>query len=177
MYDAIVFLPLIGFLVAGLFGRWIGARGAEVITTGLLGVSFVLAWIAFFQVAGGATAHVPVANWFASGKLAVDWALRIDTLTAVMLVVVTTVSFLVHVYSIGYMHEDPSRPALLRLSVALHLRHADAGDVRQSRPVVLRLGGRRPDVVPADRVLVRAPLRQRRGDQGLRRQPRRRLRL
>ena len=110
MYDLIVFLPLFGFLIAGLFGRWIGARGAEYVTTGLLGVSFVLSWIAFFQVAEGATAHVPVANWFTSGKLAVDWALRIDTLTAVMLVVVTTVSFLVHVYSIGYMHEDPSRP-------------------------------------------------------------------
>ncbi len=110
MYDLIVFLPLVGFLVAGLFGRWIGARGAEYATTGLLAVSFVLAWVSFFQVAEGATAHVPVANWFTSGKLTVDWALRIDTLTAVMLVVVTTVSMLVHVYSIGYMHEDPSRP-------------------------------------------------------------------
>ncbi len=110
MYDLIVFLPLFGFLIAGLFGPWIGARGAEYVTTGLLAVSFVLAWFAFFQVAEGATAHVLVANWFTSGKLAVNWALRIDTLTAVMLVVVTTVSFLVHVYSIGYMHEDPSRP-------------------------------------------------------------------
>src|SRR5271165_7678524 len=107
MYDLIVFLPLFGFLIAGIFGKWIGARGAEWVTSGLLGVSFVLSWIAFFQVAGGTDAHVPVANWFTSGKLVVDWALRIDTLTAVMLVVVTTVSFLVHVYSIGYMAEDP----------------------------------------------------------------------
>jgi NADH-quinone oxidoreductase subunit L len=110
MYDLIVFLPLFGFLIAGIFGRWIGARGAEYVTTGFLGVCFVLSWIAFFQVAGGADAHVPVANWFTSGKLAVAWALRIDTLTAVMLVVVTTVSFLVHVYSIGYMADDPSIP-------------------------------------------------------------------
>jgi len=110
MYDVIVFLPLFGFLIAGVFGRWIGARGAEFVTSGFLGVSFVLAWIAFFQVAGGADAHVPVANWFVSGKLAVAWALRVDTLTAVMLIVVTTVSFLVHVYSIGYMSDDPSRP-------------------------------------------------------------------
>src|SRR5271157_627 len=110
MYDLIVFLPLFDFLIAGLFGRWIGARGAEYVTTGFLAVSFVLSWIAFFQVAEGAGAHVPVANWFTSGKLAVDWALRIDTLTAVMLVVVTTVSFLVHAYSVGYMAEDPSRP-------------------------------------------------------------------
>ncbi len=110
MYDLIVFLPLLGFLIAGVFGPWIGARGAEYVTTGLLGVSFALSWIAFFMVAGGADAHVPIANWFTSGKLAVEWALRVDTLTAVMLVVVTTVSFLVHVYSIGYMSEDPSRP-------------------------------------------------------------------
>ena len=110
MYDLIVFLPLFGFLIAGIFGRLIGARGAEFVTTGFLGISFLLSWIAFFQVAGGADAHVPVANWFTSGKLAVAWALRVDTLTAVMLIVVTTVSFLVHVYSIGYMHEDPSRP-------------------------------------------------------------------
>ncbi|MBV8110662.1 MAG: NADH-quinone oxidoreductase subunit L [Hyphomicrobiales bacterium] len=110
MYDLIVFLPLFGFLIAGIFGPWIGARGAEYVTCGFLGVCFVLSWIAFFQVAGGAEAHVPVANWFTSGKLAVAWALRIDTLTAVMLVVVSTVSFLVHVYSIGYMADDPSIP-------------------------------------------------------------------
>ena len=76
----------------------------------LLGVSFVLSWIAFVMVAGGADAHVLIGNWFTSGKLVATWALRIDTLTAVMLVVVTTVSFLVHVYSIGYMSDDPSRP-------------------------------------------------------------------
>ncbi len=110
MYELIVFLPLLGFLIAGVFGPWIGARGAEYVTTGLLGVSFVLSWIAFIMVAGGADAHVPIGNWFTSGKLVASWALRIDTLTAVMLVVVTTVSFLVHAYSIGYMAEDPSRP-------------------------------------------------------------------
>src|SRR5271168_1038112 len=110
MYELIVFLPLLGFLVAGIFGPWIGARGAEYVTTGLLGVCFVLSWIAFVMVAGGADAHVLLGNWFTSGKLVATWALRIDALTAVMLVVVTTVSFLVHVYSIGYMADDPSRP-------------------------------------------------------------------
>ena len=110
MYELIVFLPLLGFLIAGVFGRWIGARGAEYVTCSLLGVCFVLSWIAFVMVAAGADAHVPIANWFTSGKLVAAWALRIDTLTAVMLVVVTTVSFLVHVYSIGYMSDDPSRP-------------------------------------------------------------------
>ena len=110
MYQLIVFLPLLGFLIAGIFGPWIGARGAEYVTCGLLGVCFVLSWIAFVMVAGGADAHVAIGNWFTSGKLVAAWALRIDTLTAVMFVVVTTVSFLVHVYSIGYMSDDPSRP-------------------------------------------------------------------
>src|SRR5271169_2864605 len=110
MYQLIVFLPLLGFLIAGIFGPWIGARGSEYVTTGLLGVCFVLSWVAFVMVAGGSDAHVAIGNWFTSGKLVATWALRIDTLTAVMLVVVTTVSFLVHVYSIGYMAEDPSRP-------------------------------------------------------------------
>jgi NADH-quinone oxidoreductase subunit L len=110
MYHAIVFLPLVGFLVAGLFGRLIGARPSELVTTGLLFVSGLLSWVAFFQVAyGHGATHVQVTNWMTSGALVVDWAFRIDTLTAVMLVVVTTVSALVHLYSIGYMHEDPHR--------------------------------------------------------------------
>ena len=112
-YDLIVFLPLLGFLIAGLFGRQIGARNSELVTTGLLGFCAFLSWIAFFTVGFGGQEHaeiVPVANWFISGKLSVPWSLRIDTLTAVMLVVVNTVSFLVHLYSIGYMAEDPSRP-------------------------------------------------------------------
>jgi len=110
VYQLIVFLPLLGFLIAGIFGPWIGARGAEYVTCSLLGVCFVLSWVAFVIVAGGSDAHVAIGNWFTSGKLVAAWALRIDTLTAVMLVVVTTVSFLVHVYSIGYMADDPSRP-------------------------------------------------------------------
>ncbi len=111
MYHAIVFLPLIGFLIAGLFGRLIGARGSEIVTTSLLVVSAVLSWIAFFNVGfGSGTTRVQVATWMSSGGLQVDWAFRIDTLTVVMLVVVNTVSSLVHLYSIGYMHEDPHRP-------------------------------------------------------------------
>jgi len=67
VYQAIVFLPLLGFLIAGVFGRWIGARGAEYVTSGLLGICFVLSWIAFVMVAGGADAHVLIGNWFTSG--------------------------------------------------------------------------------------------------------------
>jgi NADH-quinone oxidoreductase subunit L len=111
IYKAIVFLPAIGFLIAGLFGRALGPRPCEVITTLFVGIGAVLSWIAFWNVGlGGETLRVPVLRWVASGELDVSWALRIDTLTAVMLVVVNTISALVHLYSIGYMHEDGSRP-------------------------------------------------------------------
>ena len=112
MYQLIVFLPLIGFLIAGLFGRVIGAKASEYVTSGLLIVAAILSWIGFFSIGYGETAVVkePVMRWITSGTFDVEWTIRVDTLTAVMLVVVNTVSALVHVYSIGYMHHDPHRP-------------------------------------------------------------------
>ena len=111
MYTAIVFLPLIGAIIAGFFGRLIGARASEYVTSALLVIAAILSWVAFYQVGiGGETARVPILRWVTSGELDVSWAIRVDTLTAVMLVVVNTVSSLVHIYSIGYMHEDPHRP-------------------------------------------------------------------
>src|SRR6185369_10423298 len=108
----IVFLPLLAALVAGLGGRWIGKTAAKSVTTGALFVGAFLSWPIFFQyIAGGAQpAVVPVLKFIESGALNVDWALRVDSLTAVMLVVVTTVSSLVHLYSWGYMEEDPGQP-------------------------------------------------------------------
>src|SRR5579871_2931033 len=170
MYQAIVFLPLLGFIIAGLIslagarGRFPGAdpapgaentthdhgphtgggapsphgehavihpstepgahddhapqepaaagsRFAEAATTTFLFISMVLSWMAFVQVGfGHQDVRVPLLDFIVSGDLKVAWALRVDTLTAVMLVVVTTVSALVHLYSIGYMAEDPYRP-------------------------------------------------------------------
>ncbi|GGB10451.1 NADH:ubiquinone oxidoreductase subunit L [Brucella endophytica] len=113
LYLAIVFLPLLGFLIAGLAGNKIGAKASEFVTSGFLVIAAVLSWVVFFQVAmngHGETVRVPVLQWIHIGSLSFDWALRIDTLTAVMLVVVNTVSALVHIYSIGYMHHDPHRP-------------------------------------------------------------------
>jgi len=117
--QAIVFFPLAGALIAGLLGRIIGHRTSEYITTGLLIAAAVLSWIVFAgywfapeaaEGAGHAEAtKVLVLSWIHSGPLQVDWVLRVDTLTAVMLVVVNTVSSLVHLYSIGYMAEDPHR--------------------------------------------------------------------
>jgi NADH-quinone oxidoreductase subunit L len=160
MYQAIVFLPLLGAIIAGLIavvgssrqhpgaepgvddhGHGAGAhahvahghdshdeaddshghghhdtapgsRPAELITSGFLVISAILSWIAFFTVGfgDGEMQRVQVLNWFSSGTMVVDWAFRVDTLTVVMLVVVNTVSALVHIYSIGYMAHDPHRP-------------------------------------------------------------------
>ncbi|MES2001849.1 MAG: NADH-quinone oxidoreductase subunit L [Pseudomonadota bacterium] len=108
----IVFLPLIAAIVAGLGGRWIGNTAAKILTTGALFIGALLSWPIFFQfIAGDAQPIVvPVAEWIRSGSLNVGWALRLDALTAVMLVVVTSVSSLVHLYSWGYMAEDPGQP-------------------------------------------------------------------
>ncbi len=108
----IVFLPLLAALIAGLGGRIIGKTAAKVVTTGALMIGALLSWPIFFSyLGGGAEAQVvPVLKFIQSGTLNVDWALRVDALTAVMLVVVTSVSSLVHLYSWGYMEEDPSQP-------------------------------------------------------------------
>ncbi|WP_182087056.1 NADH-quinone oxidoreductase subunit L [Aureimonas sp. ME7] len=109
MYTLIVLLPLVGFVVAGLFGNQIGAKASEYVTSGLLIAAAVLSWVGFLTF-GGETLHIPVLQWMQAGTLDISWQLRIDRLTLVMLVVVNTVSALVHVYSIGYMHHDDSRP-------------------------------------------------------------------
>ncbi len=122
----IVFLPLIGALISGVFGtkllrgtqepsghegRHHGPAWPQFLPTALLLISAALSWIAFFDVAVNENSYkVEVLTWIRSGGLAADWVLRIDTLTAVMLVVVTTVSSLVHVYSIGYMSHDDNQP-------------------------------------------------------------------
>ena len=109
-YHAIVFFPLIGAAIAGLFGRVIGDRQAEYVTTGLLILSALLSCISLINIGmDGGTQKIMVLNWISSGGLDIDWVFRIDALTAVMLVVITGVSSLVHVYSIGYMSHDPHR--------------------------------------------------------------------
>jgi NADH-quinone oxidoreductase subunit L len=111
MYQAILFLPIIGAIYAGFFGRLVGGRSAEVVTTTLVLITALLSWLAFYQVAiEGQETRIEMIRWIESGALKSVWSLRIDTLTAVMLVVVTTVSGLVHLYSVGYMEEDPHKP-------------------------------------------------------------------
>ncbi|WP_208434272.1 NADH-quinone oxidoreductase subunit L [Bartonella taylorii] len=111
MYYTIVFLPLLGFLIASIGGKTIGDRANELITCSFMVVVAIFSWVAFFNIALG---HAPVVDilvlhWLSVGGLTFDWALHIDTLTAIMLIVVNSVSALVHIYSVGYMHHDPSR--------------------------------------------------------------------
>jgi len=108
----IVILPLAAAIIAGLGNRMLGNVVAKSLTTAALFISCALSWPIFLGfVAGTHEASVtPVLHWVQSGSLSFDWALRVDTLTAVMLVVITTVSALVHLYSWGYMDEDPDQP-------------------------------------------------------------------
>jgi NADH-quinone oxidoreductase subunit L len=113
MIQLIVFLPLLAAIVAGLGNRLIGNFAAKLITTGALFAAMALSWPIFLNFVSGDYKGgwvEPVLSWIHSGDLQVDWALRVDALTSVMLVVVTTVSAFVHLYSWGYMAEDDSQP-------------------------------------------------------------------
>ena len=108
----IVFLPLVAAIVGGLTNKAAPSVFTKTITTGALFISCALSWPIFMGFVSGTeqATVVPVMAWVQSGSLTFDWALRVDTLTAVMLVVITTVSALVHLYSWGYMEEDPDQP-------------------------------------------------------------------
>ncbi|MEE8295953.1 MAG: NADH-quinone oxidoreductase subunit L [Sphingomonadales bacterium] len=111
MYHLIVFGPLVGFLLAGLFGKQLGDRGSQIVTSGLLVISAIASMFAFYDVVvNGNVQTITVMEWVRSGSLDFNWAFKIDTLTAVMLVVVNFVSALIHIYSVGYMSHDPHNP-------------------------------------------------------------------
>jgi NADH-quinone oxidoreductase subunit L len=109
----LVFSPALGALIAGLFGRIIGDRNAQYVTCGLMAVTAVCAWINLFANVGEPAFKVPLLQWMAVGSFTVDWALRVDTLSTVMMFVVGFISFLIHVYSVGYMSHDPSIPRFM----------------------------------------------------------------
>jgi len=114
MHVAAVFLPLIAAFIAGFFGRWIGDRGAQLVTCLALVVSAVLGAIVFWSVAfGGHARTIELLTWINAGDLEVHWALRYDTLSAVMVAMVTLVSAMVHIYSVGYMAHDKSVPRFM----------------------------------------------------------------
>ena len=109
MITLIIFLPLIGFLYCAFLGKLFGDKVSQIVTNILLFLSALLSWLIFFQYLGPKkTLVINIFNWISSGDFTVNWGFRIDALTSVMLVVVTTVSACVHFYSIGYMHKDKS---------------------------------------------------------------------
>ncbi|WP_085818468.1 NADH-quinone oxidoreductase subunit L [Roseovarius halotolerans] len=105
MEQTILFAPLIGAIIAGFGWRIIGDMGAQWLTTGLLFLSCILSWVVFLGH-DGETHIIHILDWIQSGTLSTEWSIRLDRLTAIMLIVVTTVSALVHLYSMGYMAHD-----------------------------------------------------------------------
>ncbi len=105
METIILFAPLVGALLCGFGWKYIGETAAQWVSTTLLFLSCLLSWIIFLSH-DGVTEHIQIMRWIESGTLATDWAIRLDRLTAIMLIVITTVSALVHLYSFGYMAHD-----------------------------------------------------------------------
>jgi NADH-quinone oxidoreductase subunit L len=106
----IIFLPLLGSIISGLFGKYIGSRNSEIITSLFVSISAFLSFIIFYKVLNqDYTNNLNIFTWINSGTLNVSWSIDIDALSSVMLVVVTLVSSLVHIYSIGYMSDDPHK--------------------------------------------------------------------
>lgn len=114
MYLLLVFLPLLGSCVAGLLGFLIGSRGAVLVTTGSVFISAFLSGVVFYEVAlCGSSCTVSLSPWFMSEFFDASWGFYFDTLTSVMLVVITWVSTLVHLYSVSYMEHDPHLPRFM----------------------------------------------------------------
>jgi proton-translocating NADH-quinone oxidoreductase chain L len=110
----LVFLPLIGFLCAGLFGRYLGSNGSAIITVSCLGFSLLISFFVFYEVSlVGCFTYIKLNTWINSGLLHVDWGFMFDSLTSIMCIVVTFISFLVHVYSTEYMSHDPHLPRFM----------------------------------------------------------------
>ena len=111
---SILFLPLVASIISGFFGRYIGDRNSEIVTSVLVSISAILSIYVLYEViANNFQENIVIATWINSGSLNVNWSMNIDPLSAIMLVVVTSVSALVHIYSIGYMSHDPHKPRFM----------------------------------------------------------------
>ena len=110
----IIFLPLLGSVISGFFGRYIGSKSSEIITCLCVSISACLSLFIFYKVIyHDYTNHVIIAKWIESGTLNVNWSIYVDPLSALMLVVVTLISAIVHIYSVGYMSHDPHKPRFM----------------------------------------------------------------
>ncbi|RPG12989.1 MAG: NADH-quinone oxidoreductase subunit L [Pelagibacteraceae bacterium TMED232] len=114
MEISIITLPLIASIISGFFGKFIGDRNSEIITSLLVSISAIFSILVLYEViANQYEENLLIAKWISSGSLEVNWSMKIDSLSAIMLVVVTSVSALVHIYSIGYMSHDPHKPRFM----------------------------------------------------------------
>ena len=114
MEISIIALPLIASIISGFFGKFIGDRNSEIVTSFMVTISAILSVLVLYEViVNQYQDNIIIAKWINSGSLEVNWSMKIDALSAVMLVVVTSVSALVHIYSIGYMSHDPHKPRFM----------------------------------------------------------------
>ena len=114
MEISIIALPLIASIISGFFGKFIGDRNSKIVTSSLVAISAILSVLVFYEVmVNQYQDNIIIATWINSGSLDVNWSMKIDALSSVMLVVVTSVSALVHIYSIGYMSHDPHKPRFM----------------------------------------------------------------
>jgi len=114
MEYAIVFLPLLGSIFSGFFGKKLGDKLSLILTSSFVLISAVLSLIIFYEVfVNDYYSNKLIYNWITSGKFNVNWSIKIDPLTSVMLVVVSLISSIIHFYSIGYMSKDPHKPRFI----------------------------------------------------------------
>jgi|TARA_Y100000389_G_scaffold180474_1_gene195309 NADH-quinone oxidoreductase subunit L len=111
---SIIALPLLASIISGFLGRYIGDRNSEIITSLFVSIAAIISFFVFYNVIFNQyEENIIITTWINSGSLNVNWSMKIDPLSAVMLVVVTSVSALVHIYSIGYMSHDPHKPRFM----------------------------------------------------------------
>jgi len=111
---ALLFLPLLGSIISGLFGKLIGDKNSEIVTSLFVSVSAIISFFIFYEVIFKEYENnIVILSWINSGSLNVNWSIKVDALSSVMLVVVTLISSIVHIYSIGYMSHDPHKPRFM----------------------------------------------------------------
>ena len=114
MYLLIIALPLLGTLITGLGGRWLGREGSNIFSTTCVILCLFLSLVSFYEVGlCGVPCYISISPWISSGALNISWGFLFDSLTTTMLVVITSISSLVHIYSIQYMEYDPHCPRFM----------------------------------------------------------------
>ena len=150
--------PAIGFLINGFFGKRYSKAVVGWVGCSALGLSFFTSILVFFELIGRPPAErlfeKVIFDWVVSGNFQTVIGYQIDPLSILMALVVTGVSFFIHIYSVGYMHDDPGFPAVFYLPQPLRLHDAQPHPGQQLPPDVCGLGGRRPLFLSPDRILV-----------------------